>query len=271
MVTATAQAVEAESVGLSWDCFLEKCLGDTNYTPEQREAVLRINRTNLDTFRRVEWKQIVRKLDREYNWVIPEGLEPHWVYPGKAVYWQRQLRRAAVDKTDESGRPYRVMEEQDQGWEPTSPLPANNAGTISAYLRKGLRLRPPSDGEGVEAYVEAAALSQAPEESPKKEVQYLCNRHGYRAKGFTSWKLYVRHCSRFGESLQYDVPPEVIDQMTSSGFTYYCLLHNRGFKSKVAAGRHAKVEQRKPRAGQHATVDQMDMAQLYTPTQPVGG
>jgi len=112
---------------LKWDSFLTE--GD---------------RKHLDGFREIEWPNIRRVLyQAPYENIAPKGVEPHWVLPGKAVYWQEQIVREHVELKDDEGIPYRDVLEVSAGWQPTGPLPANNASVIAHYLRKGFRLRPP--------------------------------------------------------------------------------------------------------------------------------
>ena len=56
---------------------------------------------HIDRFRESEWPNILRELAKEpYNIVLPEGLEPHWVAPGKAVYWSELIVREVVEKEE---------------------------------------------------------------------------------------------------------------------------------------------------------------------------
>ena len=73
---------------------------------------------HIDRFRESEWPNIVRELAKEpYNIVLPEGLEPHWVAPGKAVYWSELIVREVVEK-EEYGISKRVLEDVSHGWFP---------------------------------------------------------------------------------------------------------------------------------------------------------
>ena len=73
---------------------------------------------HIDRFRESEWPNIVRELAKEpYNIVLPEGLEPHWVAPGKAVYWSELIVREVVEK-EEYGISKRVIEDVSHGWFP---------------------------------------------------------------------------------------------------------------------------------------------------------
>jgi hypothetical protein len=84
MVTAT------KDTHISWDAFLEKA-----------------DRLAVESFRELEWPNIKRELGQApFNTRLAEGLEPHWVRSGKAVYWQPVILRKRMEETDEDGRMY---------------------------------------------------------------------------------------------------------------------------------------------------------------------
>jgi hypothetical protein len=219
-----------------WDHFLD-------------EAV----RIQVEGFRRVEWPNIRRDLGKTpFNVTLPDGLEPCWVTPGKAIFWQEQKIRRPVTKTDDDGRQYREMEDFSDGWAETNPFPANNASVLAYHLQKGLRLRPPGQ-EVVE--IETAT----PSESPARTIEYRCYRHGYSKRGFKTWKAYVQHYLRYQEAPEYDAPPEVL--ALQQKFPYFCLLHNKGFNQLKAAKHHMTVESRKPGKAYHPTIADMQVSQ----------
>lgn len=259
--------VEAADLKLPWDYFLERGLEpNPRLTAEQRQRRLDGLRRLVEGFRRTEWPNIRREVGQykvqaptgEYiYWDIPEEMEPHWVEPGKAVYWQETVVRRGVTKTDEEGHAYRELEETSAGWGPTNPLPADNASQIARYLAKGLRLRPPSNGLGVEA-LSAAVLSDPPQDNAEDTPPlYYCRRHGYDTKGFRTWKAYLQHCTRYQESLEHETPPEVVE--FARQFRYYCGMHNKGFNSDRGAILHIRTEQRRPRGSIHLSLDQMEV------------
>jgi hypothetical protein len=221
-------STEAPEVVL-WDSFVEE---------GARRAV--------EGFRKIEWPNINRDLSKVYGIVLPEGLEPCWVYPGKAVYWQEQIISRRVTNSD--GRAER--QEFSDGWKTTSPQPANNASVIAHNLKKGLRLRP-FDQEAVE--IEDSTPPEAP---ARPQKTYICNRHG-DGKGFATWKGYVRHCEFYKEGIEHSPPAEVME--SAARFPFYCFYHNKGFITAAGAQRHATVELRKPGKGSHVSVKEMQM------------
>jgi len=216
---------------LKWDSFLTE--GD---------------RKHLDGFREIEWPNIRRVLyQAPYENIAPKGVEPHWVLPGKAVYWQEQIVREHVELKDDEGIPYRDVLEVSAGWQPTGPLPANNASVIAHYLRKGFRLRPPGR-EDVEVE------EMVPTEEPAQTEQFKCYRHGNR-KWFKNWKSYLQHCARYQEPPEHDVPDYVVERQRQ--YAYYCLLHDKGFQNSRSAKRHQTVELRRPGKSYHPSLEDM--------------
>jgi hypothetical protein len=215
-------------------------------TTEATEAVLwdsfvdERSRLAVEGFRRQGWPSINRDLSKVYGIVLPEGLEPCWVTPGKAVYWQEQMVRRPGE-----------TEYRSDGFRETNPLPANNASVIANYLNKGLRLRPFDQGA-------VEMEDPTPPEAPAKpSVVYVCQRHGTDSRGFATWKGYIRHCEFYKETIDHDPPEAVLKQAT--GFPFYCFNHNKGFVTSSGAQRHATVELRRPGKGVHASVDEMRM------------
>ena len=152
-------AVADKSLVLPWDHFLRQETGKQGYD----NLCL-----HIEVFRRTEWPNVLRDLARQPHgglgqaptyWELPDGLEPHWVSPGKAIYWQEQsVRDRKIVNTD--GQSSVEVTWRNEGWIPAGPFPANNAGQIAHYLSKGLRLRPPVNGVSVEARTEAAIPSE---------------------------------------------------------------------------------------------------------------
>ena len=234
---------------LPWDSFVD---GEAN--PDAYN--------HIDRFRESEWPNIVRELAKEpYKIELPEGLEPHWVAPGKAVYWSELIVREKVEKTN-YGATYWGLEDVSHGWFPASEehgLPANNASAIAHYLNKGFRLRPPEAGVSVETLQStftAEALELIDQEPEEEEIiEYVCRRQNNRARRFKSWKAYVAHCAQYREEIEADVPEEITVKMQE--FPYFCLLHNKGFTNNKAAWRHMKSELRRPGKAAHPSVEQM--------------
>lgn len=239
-------------VQLPWDYFLNK----------QPDAEMR--RPHVEAFRRVDWPAIKRELANEgfqgEFYEIPDGLEPHWVEPGKAVLWQEQRRSTIEVAVDEKGQPIlnrhglpiRERKEESVGWTATSPLPVGNANQFAYYIRKGMRLRPPMEGAAPEIVKESEA--QAEKEEPPVAL-FVCNRHGYDFKAFKTWKGYIRHCATAQEVPVLE-PPEVVLKRARK-YPLYCYIHNIGFRSERLAKRHIDIERLRLVRGTHPTLEQM--------------
>lgn len=235
---------------LPWDNFVDDEVNPDAYN-------------HIDRFRESEWPNIVRELAKEpYKIELPVGLEPHWVAPGKAVYWNELIVREKVEKTN-YGATYWGLEDVSHGWFPSSEkhgLPANNASTIAHYLNKGFRLRPPEAGVSVET-LQSAFTAEALElidQEPEEEIEvqtYTCRRHGNKSRTFKSWKGYIAHCTQYKENLESEPPEEV--QKLALEYPYFCFIHNRGFSSYKSAWRHQRTELGKVGKAQHPTTEQM--------------
>ena len=227
MVTATELPVR-------WDHFLEASA-----------------RPQVEGFRRVQWPNIKRDLSKLTE--LAEGLEPCWVAPGRAVYWQNTTSRVAVIKHTEDGREYRELEDFERGFEPTLDLPANNASTIAAYLKKGFLLRPP--GQEIVEEEDTVPTDEPTQTSP----EYTCLRHGADRKMFKNWKAYIQHLTKFSEAPEYDLPADVM--VKAGAYKFYCPIHDRGFNNPAHAARHMKSELRKPGRSYHPSIDDMRIAE----------
>jgi hypothetical protein len=226
-------AVEAKVI--TWDSYLDEAA-----------------RLHVETYRQHEWPNIRRELAKApYNITLHDGLEPCWVTPGKAIYWQEQVMRRPVTKQDEQGRSYQVMEDFSDGYAETAPFPANNASVIAYNLRKGLRLRPLGQ-EGVEAE-DTASL----EEPTEPKQIFTCYRHGYDRKAFATWKGYLHHCRYYREAPECEAPDEV--KARAALFVWYCFYHDKGFNNQAGATRHMRTELKKPGKPFHLTLEQMNM------------
>lgn len=223
-------ATAINDLPIRWDHFLEER-----------------NRPHVEGFRRVEWPNIKRELGKVVN--LPEGLEPCWVAPGRAIFWHETISSVVVTKVADDGRSYREIEPQNQGFGPTGDLPANNHSVIAHYLNKGFLLRPP----GQEVVEEEAAVSQ--DEPTQIKIEYICYRHGANRMAFQGWKAYIKHCANKEEDPEYDLPPDVAER--AKGFPFYCALHNQGFANATTAGKHCAIERKKRGKSQHPTIDQI--------------
>jgi len=256
---------QEKDLPLPWDYFLNKEEGPTA-TAVQMIAVWRSN----------EWGEIVRHLLAEYKWVIPDGLEPHWLSPGKAVYWQEQitLERRFVDNISNKEIPH-THTSVDQGhwertlvssgWKPTSALPADNASQVAHYLNKGFRLRPPQDGVESEYIRESADLLEVASENPPTGNKFFCWRHFEKGRiGFETWDGYLRHCDKYAEKPIETPPKEILEH--AAAFVWYCPIHNIGFMKISLAKRHYHGESKKLGGQYHPTVDDMLVKKVGKPS-----
>ena len=209
-------------------------------------------RRHIAGYRHTEWTNTKRMLSQApHNIILAEGLEPHWVSPGKAIYWQEHFARRQVEDETPDGTTNKVVKDVSNGWVPTtSGLPANNPYQIAQYLNKGFRLRPPAAAEVVEA-----SESTVPSEgNPAPQNIFYCHRHGNKRRGFISWKAYMRHAYAFKEQPEYNVPADLLKRVQR--YPYYCFVHGSGYHSLRTVSRHynqmTKDEQRK-----HPTIEQM--------------
>ena len=236
---------ETNDVKLTWDAFLN----------DEDDGVY----SQVAGFREAEWHNIRRQLRNDYNWDVPDGLEPHWIAPGRAVFWQLQIVRERVMRMDDHGRNRPVIEDVERGWTPTTAgLPAGSSSQIAHWLDKGLRMRPPVDGvdaETLKAAVPSDRIEVEPE--PEPENVFFCDRHGWKQHGFKTWKSYTAHCVAYRELPEVEPPGEVKEAMKA--FKFYCLLHNVGFNNNALATRHVRNELRKPGRSVHQTLDQMNV------------
>jgi len=210
-------------------------------------------RLTVEGFRRADWPNIKRLLSKDYGIDLPEGLEPCWVEPGKAIYWQAQMVREPVTFTDDkTGHLYRDMVERPTGWLETSPLPANNASQIAHYLKKGLRLRHPDQ---VAVEMEPPVSLEEPAQA-EEHPGFLCDRHGIgNRRTLKTWKSYIQHCQHYKEIPEHTPPPDVL--LRATNFEFFCFYHGIGFATQAGAARHRTVELKKPGKSLHPTVDEM--------------
>jgi desulfoferrodoxin (superoxide reductase-like protein) len=218
--------VAERGVALEWDSFLEE----------------ETARESIEAFREMQWPNIRRELAAPpYEVTLPDGLEPHWMTPGHAIYWHNVFVLQRMERKDERGDVLKdkhgnVLFERlqvDHGWQPTSPLPANNGGQIAHYLGKGFLLRPPS-GVDVEEFEVAVSIEDV--QAPPRE--YACNRHGPEPFRFTTWKGYTRHCDNRGELGEETPPTSLLEERKRHA--WFCTLHNTNFKTKRTAEQHIR-------------------------------
>lgn len=233
------EAAEKDLV-LPWNVFLERQIreGDAIRPEGLREQFAQELRNGVNSFRLQDWKNIKRDLLQRHHWELPDGLEPHWIGPGTAVYWQQQVRRERVERK----KGIWSIEDRYEGWAPTlQGLPANNASQIAHYLDKGLRLRPPDSA--LDAKQVAELLPEGKTEEKPQEFIYFCGRHPeHGSTGFRTWEQYIKHCDHNMEPVEFEAPAAVKERM--QGYKYFCILHNTGFNNYRLAYRHWQVERR---------------------------
>ena len=240
MTTTTERPTGA----LAWDAFLETEARRLGYSdPGQIARHVSSVRQHIENYRRTEWPQTVRDLRKLFEYAVPDGLEPHWVAPARAVLWQVQTTN-----------PGRGVKKADDGtwWAPTAGLPIGNAQQLTHWLQKGLRLRPPEHGVDVEL-LETALPPEDVQGEP--ETKYSCNRHTQKNIGFATWKGYIQHCRNFRERPEGDPPAEEVEKIVSSA--YYCYYCFKGFDQFRQASDHLKYETRKPSRSSHPTILEM--------------
>jgi|TARA_R100000306_G_scaffold58941_1_gene57666 hypothetical protein len=220
--------VARPDMALEWDAFID---ADTPI------------REHIEAFRQVQWPYIKRQVRTEFG--LPEPAdEPHWVDSGHAIYWHRVVVSRRLKKTDpETGRPINTMVDVDYGWKPTGRLPANNAGQLVHYLRKGFLLRPPS-GTDVEEF-EVAVPAEGPKEPVKPGRTFKCTRlHSSNPTAnfaYPSWKAYIRHCEHWGETLEEKPPLNVLGSRGKFKGKWFCIWHVAGFETKETAETHCRA------------------------------
>jgi len=190
------------------------------------------DRPRVEGFRHQEWRNIQLEL-RKLN--INLGVEPCWVEPGRAVFWQQQV----------------LVGHEPTGYERTEPQNANNASHIARYLRKGLLLRPP-DQEIVEMEDEVL-LTESEQTDP-----YICLRHGNKRKSCPTWKGYIKHLQFYHEAPEYEPPAGIAKK--AEQFAYYCVYHDKGFQNIKGAKHHRTSELKRPGKSFHLSLEEMRMS-----------
>ena len=256
---------------LPWDAYLSYEVDRARETaPDQRARLLEGFRRNIDGFRRNEWPAIQRELRTRFKVELDEALEPHWVQPGKAVYWHEQKQRYIQVQPDGA----RNWVEESRGWFPTSPLPADNADKVYHYLAKGFRFRPgdgelhglPTEQQLREAdrarevswkAVEANYKDKLEREDAEKPAaqNFWCRRHDAGDMAFPTWKAYAQHCRAKLEAVELELPAE--EAKRREGFKWYCRPHAAGFNNVRLATRHSKT--RRLLDMKHPTLKEMEV------------
>ena len=241
-----------KDIALPWDAFLQRELQRLGLTGLAAEKWLEQTRNHIERFRQMEWPQIRLGVNKTTTWQIPEGLEPHWVEPGKAVFWQEQIVRTRVSDSDGVR-----IEERHLGWTPTSAIYANSASAVAKWLDIGLRLRPPTKDTDLEV-LKRANIQEYKPVTPVPTPKFWCRRHPDKGPmAFPNWKAYIQHCTHYLELPIEEPPQEVVEHRKQ--FKWYCLEHEKGFNFSRLASRHMKSELRKPGKRVHQTLAQMEV------------
>lgn len=197
---------------------------------------------HLRQWRKRDWRNIKRELKELYGLAVPDELEPHWVAPGKAVFWKNTI--LLEYKRDPEKLKHNVMEilETSLGeWKPTAPQPVGNAAQLHRYLDyKGFRLRPPLSGveAGLKELIEAVEAADQPEES---KPEFICLNHDYITH---TWKGYLNHTNHFKEPPDLSQMPDDVREAMKTA-EYYCAVHNISFPAERSAIHHVREHARK--------------------------
>lgn len=256
-VNAGSQPAVAGQVDyvLPWDAFLDGEAERQRVPEAGRPAFLRALRLRVESYRSLQWPNIKSQIAQQTQWVIPDGLEPHWVAPDTAVLWQEQKVRQRQVVAGPEG-PHIEAVEVSQGWQPTSPIPFNNAVQVGYWLDLGLRLRPPVNGVSMEV-LRGMGVEPIPQKSQEIERRFWCRRHEKGPMGFVNWKAYIQHTIQYKEMPTETPPTEVLERART--FKFYCAVHDRGWNHKNLAARHVNTELRRPGRAVHPTVTDMEV------------
>lgn len=234
---------------LNWDFFLDEKDREEGAMP--REHIL--------AWRKREWSGIVRVLRNEYGLEVPEGQEPHWVEPARAVFWTQDVILKPVKKAGVPRHNLQKIDEEKTDWLPTSGLPVGNANQLHYYLeKKGFRLRPPLDG--VDGQLKEVVESALTQEVPEQEKKFLCKNHNMR---MVNWRAYTMHCERYQEMPDLEQLPDEMAEVARS-WDFYCIAHRYGTNVERAAINHRRLHMGKPSAGRHISIENMRMKKPVT-------
>ena len=244
MTTATPLKVAAGK-RVPWDFFLDQ--EGSTLSDDVRTGHLAVLKRHVDAFRSRDWKVIRHELKHHYGVELPDGLEPHWVAPGKARMWHQPVTQHVRGELDgNNGRNVMVLEDAVADWQPSHVVSIGNASNLAYQLRKGLRLRPPPV-EGAES-VEMLDAATPPDSAGEPSIDpnpYVCNRHvGTGVAKFPTWRAYLRHCQEEQERPAIEPPAEVVRALQT--YPYYCPMCYIGFTTEKAASMHVDVARSTP-------------------------
>jgi hypothetical protein len=260
MVTAEAKP-KAETTR-PWHHFLDenvKALAET-VSAEELERVKTRWHKNVFGFRQSTWKKIQRELASEYNIVVRDEEEPHWIEAnGQAMFYTEEISSAREDKRDDKGKIIsRKMVNKSGGWKPIS-LMATNASMIARAIEKGWRFR-----EDIEVLIDfdmAQALLRGDrtgfEKPADPEHLYSCDRHAARMAHFVTWDAYVNHCVANREPLTEDFPEEILRLI--EGNDYFCFACSVPFISARGASQHMRDAMKKGLGHLHPSLEGMEV------------
>jgi len=165
---------------------------------------------------RFAWHTIQRNLAQDYNVSIKDGIEPHWITSGEITLWE-------YDKFQKK-------------WDMLSPFSVNH-NNLYNMLKKGLQVRPPSEGvDGINWLVESATVveKEVIDDRPKYTLE--------TDKGpivSRTWRHHVEVRNRYKEAITIDeIPKDVMERYQDS--IYVCIHHDKTYKNEKAATQFVK-------------------------------
>ena len=227
---------EVPAGALAWDVFLSKEKG---------------NDRRVEIFRKTKWREIQRDLRVHHR--IEVSVEPQWVTPGAAMYWQETvgMKNHATHRQNGSERNHGMLAEERRDWTPVGPLPADSASSIAHYLAaRGFLLRHPTRPE-------SEVRKVTPEQTKGGEpgaTPFSCARHSNGVHRFATWRGYVQHCVAQNE-LPENAPDWVLE--TVKEYPYFCRRHMVGMPTLRAAQHHVSTYRQPQYRYQHPSAEEM--------------
>ena len=165
---------------------------------------------------RFHWETLKRNLAQDYNVSIKDGVEPHWITSGEITLWE--------------------YDQFLKKWDILLPFSANH-NNLYQMLKKGLQVRPPSQGvDGINWLVESATVveKEVPDNRPKYTLE--------TDKGpvvSRTWRHHVEVRNRYKKAITIDeIPKDVMERYQSSA--YVCIHHDKTYKNEKAATQFVK-------------------------------
>ena len=166
---------------------------------------------------RFHWKAMKRNLAQQYNVQIKDGVEPHWINSGEITLWE-------YDKFLKK-------------WDRTSAFSPDH-NKLHNMLKKGLQVRPPSEGVvGINWLVESATVVE--KEVIDDRPKYIVDTDKGPVVSRT-WKHHVEIRNRYKKSITIDeVPEDVMEKYKTSD--YVCIHYDKTFRNVKAATQFLKT------------------------------